>query len=53
MILKWKELGELMANSLTPIKLDINIASLDVIAEILEHHRACGKSLSLILPKKE
>ncbi len=46
------ELGELIANSLTPIKLDVNIASLDVIAEILEHHRARGKSLSLILPKK-
>ena len=46
------ELGELLANALTPIKLDVNIASLDVIAEILEHHRACGKSLSLILPRK-
>lgn len=46
------ELGELIANSLTPIKLDVNIASLDVIAEILEHHRARGKSLSLILPRK-
>ena len=47
-----EELGELIADSLTPIKLDVNIASLDVIAEILEHHRARGKSLSLILPKK-
>ena len=46
------ELRELIANSLTPIKLDVNIASLDVIAEILEHHRARGKSLSLILPRK-
>ena len=46
------ELGELIANSLTPIKLDVNIASLDVIAEILEHHRAGSKSPSLILPKK-
>ena len=46
------ELGELIANSLTSIKLDVNIASLDVIAEILEHHRARGKSLSLILPRK-
>ena len=47
-----EEFGKLIADSLTPIKLDVNIASLDVIAEILEHHRACGKSLSLILPKK-
>ena len=47
-----EELGELIADSLTPIKLDVNIASLDVIAEILEHHRARGKSLSLILPRK-
>ena len=47
------ELRELIANSLTPIKLnDVNTASLDVIAEILEHHRARGKSLSLILPRK-
>ena len=46
------ELGELIANSFTPIKLAVNIASLDVIAEILEHHRTRGKSLSLILPKK-
>lgn len=46
------ELTELIANSLTPIKLDINVASLDVIAEILEHHRAAGKSLSQILPRK-
>ena len=46
------ELGELLANSLTPIKLEVRIASLDVIAEILEHHRTRGKSLSLILPKK-
>ena len=46
------ELRELIANSLTLIKLDVNIASLDVIAEILEHHRARGKSLSLILPRK-
>ena len=47
-----EELGELIADSLTPINLDVNIASLDVIAEILEHHRARGKSLSLILPRK-
>ena len=47
-----EELGELIADSLTPINLDVNIASLDVIAEILEHHRARGKNLSLILPKK-
>ena len=47
-----EELGELIANSLTPIKLDVNIASLDVIAEILEHHRTRRKSLSLILPEK-
>ena len=47
-----EELGELIANSLTPINLDVNIASLDVIAEILGHHRARGKSLSLILPRK-
>ena len=47
-----EELEELIADSLTPIKLDVNIASLDVIAEILEHHRACGKNPSLILPKK-
>ncbi len=46
------ELIELIANSLTPIKLDVNIASLDVIAEILAHHRARGKSSSLILPPK-
>ena len=46
------ELTELIANSLTPIKLDINVASLDVIAEILEHHRAAGKSLSQILPRR-
>ena len=46
------ELGELIANSLTPIKLEVRIASLDVIAEILEHHSARGKSLSLILPQK-
>ena len=46
------ELGELIANSLTPIKLDVNIASLDVIAEILVHHRTCGNSPSLILPPK-
>lgn len=47
-----EELGELIANSLTPIKLDVNIASLDVIAEILEHHRTLGKNLSQILPRK-
>ncbi|RKU18322.1 hypothetical protein C6503_09750 [Candidatus Poribacteria bacterium] len=46
------ELTELIANSLTPIKLDINVASLDVIAEILKHHRAAGKSLSQILPTR-
>ncbi|MCY3724315.1 MAG: hypothetical protein OXG97_19040 [Candidatus Poribacteria bacterium] len=47
-----EELGELIASSLTPIKLDVNIASLDVIAEILEHHRAAGKNPFLILPRK-
>ncbi len=47
-----EELGELIANSLTPIKLDVNIASLDMIAEILEHHRTLGKNLSQILPQK-
>ena len=46
------ELGELIANSHTPIKLDVNVASLDVIAEILEHHRTAGKSLSQILPTR-
>ena len=47
-----EELGELIANSLTPINLDVNIASLDVIAEILQDHRARGKNLSQILPRK-
>ena len=47
-----EDLRELIANSLTPIKLDVNIASLDVIAEILEHHRAAGKNLSQILPRR-
>ena len=47
-----EELGELIADSLTPIKLDVNIASLDVIAEILEHHRKQGRNLSQILPRK-
>lgn len=47
-----EELKELIANSPTPIKLNVNTASLDVIAEILEHHRATGKNPSLILPKK-
>lgn len=47
-----EELEELIANSLTPINLDVNIASLDVIAEILQDHRARGKNLSQILPRK-
>ena len=47
-----EELGELIANSLTPIKLYVNTASLDVIAEILQDHRARGKNLSQILPRK-
>ena len=47
-----EELGKLIADSLTPIKLDVNVASLDVIAEILEHHRAQGRNLSQILPRK-
>ena len=47
-----EELKELVAASLTPIKLDVNIASLDVIAEILQDHRARGKNLSQILPRK-
>lgn len=47
-----EELKELVADSLTPINLDVNIASLDVIAEILEHHRAAGKNLSQILPTR-
>ncbi len=45
-------LAELIADSLTPIKLDVNSAALDVIAEILEHHRAKGRNLSQILPTK-
>ena len=47
-----EELEKLIADSLTPINLDVNIASLDVIAEILEHHRALGRNLSQILPRK-
>ena len=46
------ELEELIAASLTSIKLDINIASLDVIVEILQDHRAREKDLAQILPRK-
>ena len=47
-----EELKELVAASLTPIKLDVNTASLDVIAETLQDHRASGKNLSQILPRR-
>ena len=47
-----EELGQLIASTINPINLDIRIASLEQIAEILQEHRQRGKSLSHILPTK-
>ena len=47
-----EELGQLVASTINPINLDIKIASLEQMAEILQELRLRGKSLSYILPAK-
>ncbi len=47
-----EELRQLVASTINPINLDIKIASLEQMAEILQEHRQRGINLSYILPAK-